>query len=309
MRNFDENNITAAVLERFSQSQSPRVRFVSEALVRHLHNFIREIEPSFEEWEAGIRFLTRRRREMHVVAAGVHSALRYAREPRCWLTRSITACPRARLRRRFWGPSSFKARPFWSAAPTFRRANQESRFSSKAACVTADGAPIPGATIDVWHSDKDGFYDVQHYDEGGGTAMRAQFTSDEAGRFWLWTIVPTFYPVPDDGPGRRHVARSRSPSLSSRPRAFHDRRSWSRELSSPMSSSTATNIWIRTLSLASRTSLVRKLERREAGSSPLADGPSCDHPYAVMAYDFVLAPRLEAAMERRGKPGAKEKNS
>ena len=64
----------------------------------------------------------------------------------------------------------------------------------------SDGAPIPGATIDVWHSDKEGFYDVQHYDEGGGTAMRAQFVSDEAGRFWLWTIVPTFYPVPDDGP-------------------------------------------------------------------------------------------------------------
>src|SRR5277367_2372792 len=58
MRNFDEHNITLAVLERVEPTASPRVRAVSEALVRHLHDFIREIEPTFEEWEAGIKFLT-----------------------------------------------------------------------------------------------------------------------------------------------------------------------------------------------------------------------------------------------------------
>src|SRR5271165_1458198 len=58
MRNFDEHNITTAVIERFESSRTPRVRAVSEALARHLHDFIREIEPTFEEWEAGIKFLT-----------------------------------------------------------------------------------------------------------------------------------------------------------------------------------------------------------------------------------------------------------
>src|SRR5271169_3034620 len=58
MRNLDENNITAAVLERFAGSADSRVRVVSEALVRHLHDFIREVEPSYEEWEAGVKFLT-----------------------------------------------------------------------------------------------------------------------------------------------------------------------------------------------------------------------------------------------------------
>jgi hydroxyquinol 1,2-dioxygenase len=32
---------------------------ISEALVRHLHAFVREVEPSQEEWRAGIEFLTR----------------------------------------------------------------------------------------------------------------------------------------------------------------------------------------------------------------------------------------------------------
>ncbi|MBV9244923.1 MAG: hydroxyquinol 1,2-dioxygenase, partial [Methylobacteriaceae bacterium] len=58
MRNFDENNITEAVLERVQLAPSARMRDISTALVRHLHAFIREIEPTFEEWEAGIRFLT-----------------------------------------------------------------------------------------------------------------------------------------------------------------------------------------------------------------------------------------------------------
>ena len=58
MRNFDENTITEAVLERVRHAPAPRVREISQALVRHLHAFVREVEPSFEEWEAGIRFLT-----------------------------------------------------------------------------------------------------------------------------------------------------------------------------------------------------------------------------------------------------------
>src|ERR1700761_298567 len=59
MRNFDESNITAAVLERVKNAKTPRARAISEALVRHLHAFVREIEPTQEEWGSAIEFLTR----------------------------------------------------------------------------------------------------------------------------------------------------------------------------------------------------------------------------------------------------------
>ena len=39
-------------------------------------------------------------------------------------------------------------------------------------------------------------------------------------------------------------------------------------------------------------SLVRKLERREAGAAP--DGGAAERPYAVMTYDFALAPNKKA---------------
>ena len=59
MRNFDETNITDAVLEKVRQGADGRVRQVSEALVRHLHAFVREIEPTQAEWASAIEFLTR----------------------------------------------------------------------------------------------------------------------------------------------------------------------------------------------------------------------------------------------------------
>ena len=59
MRNFDETNITAAVLDKVRQGTGPRARQISEALVRHLHAFVREIEPTQAEWAAAIEFLTR----------------------------------------------------------------------------------------------------------------------------------------------------------------------------------------------------------------------------------------------------------
>jgi hydroxyquinol 1,2-dioxygenase len=59
MRNFNEATITDAVLARFKDAKSPRVRQIGEAMVRHLHAFVSEIEPTFAEWEAAIAFLTR----------------------------------------------------------------------------------------------------------------------------------------------------------------------------------------------------------------------------------------------------------
>lgn len=46
MRNFDEHSITLAVIARLENAETPRVRAISQALVRHLHDFIREVEPT-----------------------------------------------------------------------------------------------------------------------------------------------------------------------------------------------------------------------------------------------------------------------
>jgi hydroxyquinol 1,2-dioxygenase len=62
---------------------------------------------------------------------------------------------------------------------------------------SVDGKPVANAIIDVWHSDAEGFYDVQK--ELDQATLRARFHSDAQGRFRFWTIMPRYYPIPDDG--------------------------------------------------------------------------------------------------------------
>src|SRR5215471_2444597 len=63
-----------------------------------------------------------------------------------------------------------------------------------------DGTPIKDAIVDVWHSDGDGYYDVQQLEETGGLAMRARFSTDGDGKFSFWSIKPAAYPILHDGP-------------------------------------------------------------------------------------------------------------
>jgi catechol 1,2-dioxygenase len=62
------------------------------------------------------------------------------------------------------------------------------------------GTPVPGARVDVWQANADGFYDVQRPDAMPQGHLRGLFTADEDGGFWFRTIVPSHYPIPTDGP-------------------------------------------------------------------------------------------------------------
>jgi hydroxyquinol 1,2-dioxygenase len=64
--------------------------------------------------------------------------------------------------------------------------------------TTPDGKKLPGAIVDVWQADDDGFYDVQK--PGDDPSLRARLIADGEGRFAFWTIAPQYYPIPDDGP-------------------------------------------------------------------------------------------------------------
>ena len=59
MRDLNEHTITPAVLDRFAGTSDPRLKAVMASLVRHLHGFIRDVEPTFDEWQHAIAYLTR----------------------------------------------------------------------------------------------------------------------------------------------------------------------------------------------------------------------------------------------------------
>ena len=64
--------------------------------------------------------------------------------------------------------------------------------------TSTDGAPLGGATVELWHADADGFYS-QFAPGLPEWNLRATFTTDEEGRFEITTIKPAPYQIPTDG--------------------------------------------------------------------------------------------------------------
>lgn len=63
----------------------------------------------------------------------------------------------------------------------------------------AKGKAIPGAILDVWQANGDGFYDVQQKGNQPEMNLRGVFTSGAKGEFCFRSAYPRFYPIPYDG--------------------------------------------------------------------------------------------------------------
>ena len=58
MQNLNEHNITDEVVRRFKHVPSPRLQEIMTSLIKHLHEFAREVHLTEDEWFQGIQFLT-----------------------------------------------------------------------------------------------------------------------------------------------------------------------------------------------------------------------------------------------------------
>ena len=58
-RNLSADSITGAVIQRMRQAKSARFKQVMDSLVKHLHDFARDVKLTEQEWEYAIDFLTR----------------------------------------------------------------------------------------------------------------------------------------------------------------------------------------------------------------------------------------------------------
>ena len=58
MAQQDKLTITKAAIARLADCGDPRFKEVMTALIRHLHDFVREVDLTEEEWAAAIGFLT-----------------------------------------------------------------------------------------------------------------------------------------------------------------------------------------------------------------------------------------------------------
>jgi hydroxyquinol 1,2-dioxygenase len=151
------------------------------------------------------------------------------------------------------------------------------------------GEPVPGARIEVWESDEDGFYDVQYPD--GRTGGRGWLRSAPDGGYRFWSVRPAPYPIPDDGPvGDLLAAAGRGPM---RPAHLHFK------VDTPGYRTLITHIFVagdpyldRDAVFGVKDSLITDFAEHPPGPGP--DGRLLDEPWTSVTFDIVLA-RLASA--------------
>ncbi|MDX2680636.1 intradiol ring-cleavage dioxygenase [Streptomyces soliscabiei] len=194
-----ETETTTAVLESFAHTSDPRLREVLASLTRHLHDFVRDIEPTQAEWERAIDFLTATghmcddtRQEFILLSdvLGVSMLVETINDHKAAAATDSTVL----------GPFHMTESPVRELGANIDLVGGGEPCVISGRVVSVDGTPLPGATLDVWQADDQGFYDVQQPEKQPPGNGRGMFTADAEGRFWFRSCVPSPYPIPTDGP-------------------------------------------------------------------------------------------------------------
>lgn len=196
---FTEEKSAEAVIARMTECDDPRFRQIMEAAVRHLHGFVKEVEPTMEEWQQAIGFLTALgqmsddKRQEWILASdtlGVSMLVETINH------RAVDGRTEATV----LGPFHVEG------AETLQMGDDICRDGTGEPCLVSgtvrdfDGKPVEGAVLDVWQTNGEGFYDVQQPGDTYQMNMRGKFVTGADGRYWFRTVKPVSYPVPVDGP-------------------------------------------------------------------------------------------------------------
>jgi catechol 1,2-dioxygenase len=199
MELFSEDRSAEVVAASFAGTPDPRLREVLGALVRHLHAFVKEVELTEAEWAAAIDFLTRTGQKCDGV-----------RQEFILLSDVLGVSMLVETINHRTGGTATESTvlgPFHVVESPPRRLGDTIALDGKGTgCLVSGrvtgpgGEPVPGARVDVWQANDDGFYDVQQPGIQPERNLRGLFTADADGRYRFTSVVPRYYPIPADGP-------------------------------------------------------------------------------------------------------------
>ena len=294
-KQYEAVEIAQAVIDRMSESKDERFKTIMSGLVKHLHAFIRETELTSEEWMTAIQFLTAtgqkcddKRQEFILLSdtLGVSMlvvALEQARHAAAMKNKPGVNMPTEAT---VQGPFFTVGAPSLPLGADIAN-NPETTPTLYSGRVTdTAGQPIADCLLDVWSGDDEGFYDLQK-GENAPMELRAQFRTDQDGRYHYWSLKPSLYPVPIDGPvGKMLTSMGRHPY---RPGHMHTM------LRAPGYHSLVTHLFVADSEYLDsdavfgvRNSLIVDFKAHPAGPAP--DGRIMAKPWFHAEYDFRLAP-------------------
>lgn len=206
---FDPN-FTENVINGMGPNTTPRNRQVLGALIRHIHDFAREVELTIDEWMAGVKFINevgriysesgQTRNEAHRLSdiLGLESlvdeiAHKIVVEEGLEPTSSSILGP-------FWSPNA----PFRENGGTIIQDGvpPNGRVTKMHGVIRdiTTGQPIPNAVFDIWQASANGKYDFQDPENQTPNNLRGKFKANEKGEYWFYCLHPTAYSLPRDGP-------------------------------------------------------------------------------------------------------------
>ncbi len=280
-----EDNITDLAVRRWGTAHDPRLAEVVTALVRHLHDFAREVRLTESEWLAGIEWLTRtgqmcdEKRQEFILASDVLGVSMLVVQTNHRFDERAT--PSTVL-----GPFHIDGSPEFGYGGDISAGAAGEPLVVHGTVRDLHGEPVAGAVLDVWQADADGAYEAQlDIDEA---RLRGKFATRDDGTYCVRTIAPKGYSIPMDGTVGDLVERTDISHF--RPAHVHFL------ITAPHYEPLVTHLFQQgaqyldsDVVFGTKTELVVPFVRRDPG--PMPDGRRTETPWLEARYDFVLQPR------------------
>jgi len=281
-----EENITELAAQRWATARDPRTRELMTALVRHIHDFAREVRLTEPEWMAAIQWLnttgqiSNSKREEFILASDVLGLSMLVVQMNHRFDEGAT--PATVL-----GPFHIEGSPELGYGEDMSEGLPGTPLYVTGTVRSLDGTPVAGAVLDVWQADTDGAYESQIPDIDEAR-LRAKYTTREDGTYCLRTIAPLGYSIPMDGPvgaliGQTEISHYRPAHVhflinvpGFEPLITHLFQAGAQYLDSDVVFGT-------------KAELVVEFLEREPGPTP--DGGKSDERWVEAHYDFVLQPQ------------------
>ncbi|TPN89389.1 intradiol ring-cleavage dioxygenase [Mesorhizobium sp. CU2] len=195
---FTEENSVEVVTGRNKNARDERLKQVMEVITRKLHEAVKEIEPTQDEWMQAILFLTRTgqlctdwRQEFILLSDVLGVSM---------LVDAINnRKPNGASESTVLGPFHIADAPELPMGANICLDSKGEDMAIHGRILDTEGKPVAGAVLDVWQANDEGFYDVQQKGIQPDFNLRGVFRTGVDGRYWFRAVKPKFYPIPDDG--------------------------------------------------------------------------------------------------------------
>jgi hydroxyquinol 1,2-dioxygenase len=283
-----EDNLTDIALERWKDIPDPRLRLVMQSLIKHLHGFVRDIEPTQAEWATAIDWLTRtgklcsQKRQEFILTSDV-------------LGVSMLVDAINHRRPSEATPSTVEGPFHVPNAPAVAHGGNMAEGAPGIPCFVTgtvrslEGEPVAGAALDLWQTDGEGLYEDQR--EVEGPWMRGVYRTQPDGSYVIRTVAPIAYTIPMDGTVGELMNRTNISHM--RPAHIHF------AITAPGYHGCVTHLFQKgdefiesDVVYGVKEPLIVEFVKKPPGKAP--NGETVATPFYEVRYDFVLQKQAEA---------------